>query len=220
MSLLKSLKNLGLASLGLIFVSDALAGSRASRPEFSMLLPYVEGKRHEFENNTALEFGSDVGLGFAYAENYNENIGLRISLDWHSIGYTATRRQIDETRTVWAENFDMISLMFGGTYYLLANDITPFVEGEFGWTFMDTNIPTGEEVEGCIYDPFLGYVCANNPQTYTETEFTYNVGIGLRADFRDKFFVRAGYYSKVVMIDRADSDPDFSGFRFDFGTMY
>lgn len=220
MSLFKTLKKISFVSLGLIATCDALAGSRGSRDEVSMLLPYVEGKKHEFENNTALDFGSDVGLGFAYADNYSEHLSMRIAIDWHSISYTATRRQIDETRTLFAETFDMVSLMFGGTYYLLANDITPFVEGEFGWTFMDTNIPTGQSADTCIFDPLIGFICESNPRTYTETEFTYNVGVGLRMDIRDRHFVRAGYFSKFVTIDRADSDPDFSGFRIDFGTMY
>jgi len=97
---------------------------------------------------------------------------------------------------------------FNVTYNFLDGAITPFVIGGIGWTKMDSNIADGLPEVGCWWDPWWGYVCYEDWDTYSKTEFTYNLGLGVRWDINDSLFSRAAYSREFIDTDAGSLDID------------
>ena len=63
------------------------------------------------------------------------------------------------------------TVRFTGSYNFSEKEFTPFVTGGLGWTYIDTNIPTGLPENICWAYPWYGYYCT----TYVPTETTTDV---------------------------------------------
>ena len=74
------------------------------------------------------------------------------------------------------------TLRFHGTYNILSGNFTPFVTAGLGWTYIDTNIPSGLPESFCWYYPWWGQYCGTYVPTHDTTKFSYNAGAGLRLD--------------------------------------
>jgi opacity protein-like surface antigen len=98
---------------------------------------------------------------------------------------------------------------------LLQGDISPFVSGGAGITYVDTSIPTGLGTPVCWWDPWYGYVCDNGYPTKTETDVSYNLGIGVRFDLNRQFSLQPSYNKVWIDINKAGT-PDFDVYRLDF----
>ncbi len=57
--------------------------------------------------------------------------------------------------------------------------------GGIGYSFIDTNIPSGRPSTGCWWDPWWGYICITVQQTKGIDEFVYELDVGGRWDFSD-----------------------------------
>ena len=93
------------------------------------------------------------------------------------------------------------------------------VDFGIGWTNIDSNVTDGPPVTGCWWDPWWGYICAPFYSTYNDTNFSWNVGAGLRFDFSRTMFVRGGY--EMTTIDgNSSADPTFDAFRIELGWKF
>ena len=110
-------------------------------------------------------------------------------------------------------------MRFFGTYNILAGNFTPFVTGGMGWTYIDTNIPSGLPENVCWAYPWYGYYCATYVQTQSTTRFSYNVGAGLRLDAGRGVFRAAGEFA-VGGLRRLVRLGNVTQYRIDIGTKF
>ena len=97
----------------------------------------------------------------------------------------------------------------------MESNFTPFVTAGLGWTYIDTNIPSGPPETWCWY----WYGCSTFVPTETSTEFSYNAGLGLRLD------VGKGVFRFLVNSQWVDYGGSYGGdsviqYRLDIGTKF
>jgi prepilin-type N-terminal cleavage/methylation domain-containing protein len=90
-------------------------------------------------------------------------------------------------RTSYARGFTIVELVA----VLAVMALLLFVGG-LGWTWVDTNIPSGLPETFCWYYPWWGSYCATGTPTHDTTKFSYNLGGGGAVRLRARGVPRAG----------------------------
>ena len=108
------------------------------------------------------------------------------------------------------------SLQLNAVYYFMAGDFTPFVQGGFGSTYVDSNIPNGSGSSSCYWDPYWGYVCGTYQPTKTSTNISYSAGLGARYDINRQFAMQASYNKFYIDAPQAGSKPSADMWRMEF----
>jgi len=197
----------------MIFSSVALAqnyGSREGRLEGSFLVNYQVGQDESFEGGAALDIDDSMGWGFSFGWNWTSKVNLSYSFMVNKPDYSAVIVPEGEAPQTVDHELSKYSHHFNGTYHFLDGDITPFVTGGIGWTKLDSNIADGLPEVGCWWDPWWGYVCFQDWDTYSETEFTYNLGVGVRWDINSNLFSRAAYSREFISVKGSDLNFDMA----------
>ena len=116
-----------------------------------------------------------------FAKNFDRRWAAGIDIVWAEQDYRATVQpgpgNTSPARQVNGQ-IDWRTIRFFGTFHFLESNFTPFVTAGLGWTYIDTNIPSGPPETWCWY----WYGCSTFVPTETSTEFSYNAGLGLRLD--------------------------------------
>lgn len=219
--------NLRLANILAVFLSMCITTVQADSAyrqqgyEFSFQPQYVYGETIKYDGGAQAEIQSDVGFGFSLAYNYSNQVAFRGDFSWNSANYNALRIFEDGSPSeTYGGLLETVSLMFGGDYYFLDKAITPYIGGSLGWTFFDTNIPSGPPSSTCWYDPWYGYICSTSSPTITETEFSYGLGLGVRAELGANVFVRLGFYDKWTDFNNARDTTKIGAMRIDIGMKF
>jgi opacity protein-like surface antigen len=194
-------------------------GGRGGTWDFYLPITYAESATINGQNGSSVDLNADWGFGFGFGYNFNDHFQLNGLFTWNSRSYDAL--VTGSTNTLLGPNqrysnyMDSSTLSLNGVYYILNGDITPFVSGGVGITYVDSNIQNGPATGYCWYDPWWGYVCNSYVPTKTENDFSYNAGIGVRFDVNRQFGLQAGYYKTWIDISKASSTPDFDIWRLD-----
>jgi len=192
------------------------AGSRGGSWDFFLSPIYAESATIKGKGGSSVELNDDLGFGFGLGYNFNDHFQLNGLINFNSRGYDAKAVRDDGTTKQYSNYTESSTLSLNGVYYILSGNITPFVSGGVGYTYMDTNIQDGPPDDMCWYDPWWGYVCGSYMPTKTENAFSYNGGIGVRFDVNRNFGLQAGYYKTWIDINNASSTPDFDIWKLDF----
>lgn len=213
-----------LTLFAVFLAADSLAADfsklsyRSLTTEATIGLRYVEKETIDFEGGASADVNSDYGWGFGLGYNVNDNIGLSADFSWLSTSYRATRVDDNGDASNYNGIMDASSITFRGTYYFMKTRMTPFVSAQLGWTFVDSNIPTGPPGTICWWDPFWGYICGSYVPTKTQTDFGYGGGLGLRWDLSTRFFMKAAYnWTRLDIANTSGGDPTFGSVVIDFG---
>ena len=178
--------------------------------EVSLLAQYQTGTDAEDEQGSSIDIDSGWGWGFGIGWNWNEhwNLGYRFSLNKPS--YSATIVPDDPDEPVQTLDYDMskYSHQFNVTYHFMKGAFTPYLQAGIGWTKLDSNILSRPPIEQCWWDPWWGYICREDWDTYKTSEFTYNLGAGLRWDVNSAVFVRGAWNRQFINIDNGNLDFD------------
>jgi len=197
-------------------LSPVYMEGRGGKWEMFIPLSYVNSSTISGQNGSHADINSDWGLGFGGGYNVNDNFQINGTFTWAYRSYEATIVQSDGASKKYNNFMDSATLSMNGVFYLLKGNITPFVSGGVGFTYVDTNIPTSPSSTVCYWDPWWGYVCGGYAPTKTENDLSYNAGVGVRYDVNRKFGMQAGYYKMWIDYSKAGSMPDFDSWRFDF----
>ena len=194
----------GLAAV-ILLPSVGVAQGEGGAPEagwnFSTDLIYQFSHTINFDGGTVLNLNDDVGLGIAFGYRFNRNFELSMSLDWNDVDYHGSLKsaQFAGASTNVHGTMETFAPRINGTYNFTnlfsGVPLTPYVSAGFGWSWVDTNIPTGQVSVGCWWDPWFGQVCTPYAATHSVDQFTYQVGAGLRWDF-------GGYYSLKLSYEK------------------
>ena len=140
-------------------------------------------------------------------------------LEWLSPDYKATLLNDQGETTIIDHKFSQFNGRIKATYNFMDRPFTPYIEGGFGWTYVDSNVADGPPITGCWWHPWWGYICSSFFSTYSDSNFSWNVGVGLRFDLNRDMFIRGGY--EMTTIDgNSSADPTFDAFRIELGWTF
>src|SRR3954463_13676570 len=133
--------------------------TRAGKSEFYLAPTFTASRNYSFEGGSTAHSDTGTGLTLGFAHHFDEKKSLGVETAWGSTDYRASVQpgagntnlagNINATMQTW-------TVRFVGTYNFLAGNLTPFVTGGLGWTYIDTNIPTGLPQNVCWYYPWYG----------------------------------------------------------------
>ncbi len=195
---------------------------RADKMEVGFFVPYVNGQDIDFNGGASADLNSDPGFGFTYAYNFSEKLAARMDISMNSISYDAVRVLDNDVRSTdgFSGSLDTFSARVGGDYYFIAGDISPYVNLNIGWNFVDSGVASGPPEAFCWWDPWLGYICDYYQPSYSEDNFMYGGALGVRYDISERHFLRLGYHIDFIDLDAASDTVDLDSFRFEFGFAY
>jgi hypothetical protein len=192
-------------------------GGRAGTWEFFMPLTYNPPWTINGQGGSKVDLDATWGFGFGFGYNLSDHFQLNGLFSWSARNYNATLVE-DPSGTPRKYGSTEYSSTFSlnGIFYLLSGDISPFVSGGAGITYIDTSIPTGfGGTPTCWWDPWYGYVCSDGYPTKTETDMVYSLGLGVRFDLNRQFSLQPSY-NKAWIDMGSRGTPDFDVWRLDF----
>jgi len=191
-------------------------GGRGGNMEFFLPLTYTDATTVNGQGGSSVDINADWGFGFGMGYNISDNFQINGTFTWASRSYDAKAVKDDGTTQRYSNYMESSTISLNGVYYFMKGDITPFISGGVGITYVDTNIQTGPASGTCWNDPWYGYVCSSYVPTKTENDISYNAGIGVRMDVNRQFGLQAGYYKTWIDISKASGTPNFDTLRLDF----
>ena len=190
-------------------------GGRAGTWDFFMPLTYNPTSNWTGQGGSTVDLDATFGFGFGFGYNISDHFQVNGLFSWSARNYDAKIVNLDGTTSRYANTLYSSTFSLNGIFYLLPGDISPFISGGLGVTYIDTNIPTGIGSTVCWWDPWYGYVCQNGTPTKTESDISYNVGFGIRFDLGRQFALQPSW--NRVWLDRGNNrTPDFDVYRLDF----
>ena len=192
---------------------------RRRRYEITLQPLYVASRNIGADGGSTLEIDQGLGLGLGFGYNFTDKIALHVDGSWTRADYEAKIVTSTGGTTTASGTLDTGTVALNLSYYFLEGPLTPFVLGGIGWTFVDSNIPSGPPQGVCWWDPWVGYVCTSYQNTYTNDYFSYNLGLGVRWDLTAAFFLRGSLGWQWVDLG-GPGTTDFMGGRLDLGYLF
>jgi hypothetical protein len=198
--------------------------SREGRYEITLQPRYLASKTIDFEGGTSIDTDADLGFGMGFGYNITNKFALHLDWSWASSNYQAKIAKTDSggisTGTQTASGtLDSSTIALNLSYYFLDGPLTPFVLGGIGWTWVDSNVPSGLPQTGCYWDPWYGYICTSYQETYAKDYFSYSLGLGGRWDVTPGFFLRGSVVWQWMDLGKAGTTA-FPGGRLDIGFIF
>jgi hypothetical protein len=195
---------------------------RQGRYEFTLQPRYVASKTVNFDGGTSIDTDADLGFGMGFGYNLTNKFAMHLDWSWASTNYkakigTSTGGTLGTTTA--SGTLDASTFALNLSYYFLEGPLTPFVLGGIGWTWVDSNVPSGLPQTGCWWDPWYGYICTSYQDTYAKDYFSYSLGLGGRWDVTPGFFLRGSVVWQWMDVGDA-GNTDFPGGRLDIGFMF
>ena len=188
------------------------AGSRDGRWEGSVILAFQTGLDQSYEGGSELSVDSTMGWGLSFAWNWTDKWNLSYRYQSTKPDYTALvvpeEDSIEVPRTI-AHEMSKSTHQFNVTYNFSRKAFTPFVVAGIGWSKLDSNVPTtAVPGVGCWWDPWWGYICFADWKTYETSQFTYNLGAGVRWDINNMLFTKASYVREFLSAENGSINLD------------
>jgi opacity protein-like surface antigen len=202
----------------------AADSQRTGRWQFSFPITFTSGAGYDSEESS-VDVNDDVGWGLGFAYHTNEHLTFGSEFTWIEANYDAhvatdfDGDQIADDSIDVSGSLDATNLQFFGQYNFMARRFSPFVRASLGWTWVDSNIPSGPATGTCWWHPWYGYICDTWQPTFDDTSFAYGAAGGIRGELTDRFFVEASYNLLWIDFDKAGTQ-DFDGFRLNLGWLF
>jgi opacity protein-like surface antigen len=191
-----------------------VAGERAGHWEAGIMLNFLGGEDiNQDLAESKLKNNMGWGLGFHYNFNNHWNLGFDMAFNNPDYELTFYDQQANQYRYI-DHNASRFDGQLNAQYNILSGNFTPFIQAGLGWTYMDSNIVESLSYYcGGFYYPW----CTTYANTYDDTAFSYNLGVGLRWDITELVFLRASYIQQWV---DTDGDPAPQTGRVEVGFMF
>jgi len=204
-----------------LFAVPALAQTRARKSDFYFSPTFVNSQNYNFEGGATLQTDTGTGFGLGWHYNFDAHWALGVEFGWGYIDYRATvqpdrtnaRDPVRVNGTMYTSN-----LKFAGTYNLASGPLTPFLTANFGWTYVDTGVPSGLPQNDCWYWGWY-YYCGTYTPTHATTKFSYGAGLGVRADIGRSFVLRGMVGQQYVDFASVSTAP-WTMWRIDLGARF
>lgn len=210
-----------LAILLTIPLSSWAQGERAGKWDFGVQTQYMGSESVDASTGSSLAIDSKLGFGLVFGYNISNKLAVNFDMSWSRPDYTATLvREDGGPDETLQHSLDMFTGQLKGAYYFMEGKFSPFVEAGLGWTYIDSNIASSPPITGCWWDPWWGYVCSNFYDTYSDSNFSYGGGVGVRWELGYNTYVRASYSLLRLDLGSSAGTPEFEFGRLEFGWRY
>ena len=217
-------RTITVVALAVVLLAGATAADaqyREGRWEFSLGTFYQLGTEVEAENGSTIDTSDDFGFTLGGGYNFSDRLATTFAFQWAGVGYDATGMDEDGNDFDIRGKYDSFTLSANLVLNLADGPFVPYVGAGIGWTWIDTNIPSGPPTTGCWWDPWWGYVCYSSYPTETTDAFSYQALLGIRYEFdNDRTFLRLGYTSQWMDFSSASGTPRFDVIVLDIGWMF
>ncbi|HSN54119.1 MAG TPA: outer membrane beta-barrel protein, partial [Candidatus Sulfomarinibacteraceae bacterium] len=181
---------------------------------------YQLGADLDFEGGSTVATRDDFGLSIGGAYNITDQLATSFGLQWTGISYNANVVQDDGRVTGIRGSYDTWATSVNALYHFTDDALAPYAGVGIGWTWVDTNIPTGLPSTGCWWDPWFGWICVTSYPTKTTDTFSYQAILGLRYQLNFDTFLRFSYTSQWQDFGQAEGTPRFDVIGLEFGWMF
>lgn len=188
---------------------------RSGKWEVMFMLQQNGQQDLDFGNDFSLNVKSTTGWGFQFGYNLNQHWNLSFAFDVARPNYR-TRGFVTEEGQPANFNYELDSFsgQFNGTYHFMTGRFTPYAEIGLGWTYIDSNISNGRYYYTCGV-----FYCAYRSDSYDDSSFSYHAGAGLRYEFGNRVFIKAGIARRWIDMSDSSGTPDMDYARFEIGTL-
>ena len=187
--------------------------SRSGTWEFSLPIIYTDSATIKGQGGSSADLHEGLGTGFGIGYNINDHFQINGLFSWSSQNYNATYVQSNGMARNYSGHLDSSTTALNGVFYLLKGNLTPYISGGIGMTYIDTNVQNGQNQTTCWWDPWYGYVCSSYTPTKTEYDVSYHAGVGLRWDINERFALQGSYNKTWIDIHKAQGVPDLDVYR-------
>jgi opacity protein-like surface antigen len=211
--------------IGDIWITLAVqAASASSEGEFdvSFFIPFNINQTIDFQGGASAILEDDPGIGFGIGYHVSANLVTRFDVSWNSISYSAMR-VIDDganTKDRFSGKLDAFNMSLGGDYYFGKGNLKPFLGANVGWSYLDSNVPTGNLDAVCGWDPWFGYICFTDVDTYTSNKFSYGLSAGVKFNVASDKWLRVAYTETWRDFDNSIGSPSIGTVRLEFGATF
>jgi opacity protein-like surface antigen len=192
---------------------------RANNWEASIQLIGTSSEKFNGAGGSSLDVDSDIGLGAGFTYNFSQHLALGFDMLWARPDYKSVFVTEEGEAVSVKHTMNIFNGQFNGTWNILKGPITPYLQAGLGWTYVDSNVADGPPTTGCWWDPWWGYICRNYYSTYSDTNFSYGVGAGLRWEFGNGMFLK-GSYNRLEIDGSNGINPNFDTAKLELGWIF
>jgi len=154
------------------------------------------------------------GLGYHFDDNFCMRAefmfgGTNFNTSGPGVAITPYNYGISRSALISTGRFNL-------DWNLLRQRLTPFITAGLGYQYISVDMPFAPGQAGYWAYPGYGYYY----QTYDETDFSWNVGGGIRYDVNNEFFLRAEADYNGLQYSGASSTTSQLRATLGFGFMY
>lgn len=212
-----------LTGLAIVSFSGAALADREPGWDFGGEVIYQFSHDIHFEGGSFAALDDDIGLALSFGYRFTPRLELLIGVDWNVVDYSIDVAPGDAAAGLGFSGTGEVEYWnprVGLNFNFLEGDLTPYVTGTVGWSFIDTNIPDSPPQSACWWDPWWGYYCGTYVSTRSIDELTYSLGAGMRWDVSSMFTLRLGYEKHWLDLGQATSTPGFDQVKVGFAARY
>lgn len=134
----------------------------------------------------------DTGLGgFGIAFHFNDFLSIRGDFMFGNATFH-TDVPLETGGTVGFKQDAFISTgRLNLDYNIINRRLTPIITAGIGYQYLETELENAPPVNTCWWDPWWGWICYSGHPHAWETDFTWNVGAGVRWNITDNLIVKA-----------------------------
>jgi opacity protein-like surface antigen len=198
----------------------AEAQQRSGRWELALGGLYQLSADLESDGGSTLDTDNQLGFVFDFGYNVNDFLAVNLGFGYAGVGYDAVVVTEDEGDLGISGSFDEMVFSANAIYHFGDGYLTPYIGAGIGYTWIDTNIPTGPSQGVCWWDPWWGWVCYETYPTKTEDAFSYQALLGVRYEFNPMNFMKLSYTSQWMDFSGPSSTPRFDIIGLEFGWMF
>jgi opacity protein-like surface antigen len=134
----------------------------------------------------------DTGLGgFGVLFHFNEFFSFHADFMFGGATFHADAPVVGGGTIPISQDAFLQTGRFNIDYNIINRRLTPFVTAGLGYQYLETELDNLPPVNVTYWDPWFGYVTTTEHIHAWETDFTWNVGVGLRWNITDNLVVKA-----------------------------
>ncbi len=191
--------------------------SRSEKWEFFFSPLYMGSNTITFDGGGEANINSRTGFGFGFGYNINENFELSMLFTSSSSTYDVSFEDKDGNEEKGRSNLYMSSFNLAATYNFIDGPLTPYVTGTFGSTYVDSGVTSGDTDWYC--NPYYYGGCYPYADTFGGTKLNYGGSVGVRYDFENALFLKAGVGMSWIDFDNSSSN-DFIVYDLSIGATF
>ncbi len=193
--------------------------SRSEKWEFFFTPMFIDSNEVSFDGGSKVDINSRSGFGIGFGYNFNEHLELSLLFASSNANYRGTIVNEDGSQEDYSSNIYTSSFNIAGTYNFIDGPLTPYITGVIGSTYVDSGVYTGRVGSGCYWDPWYGYICSPYAETYTSTKLNYGASVGVRYDFDNMLYLKAGAGKNWIDFSGSSSN-DFTVYDITIGATF